>query len=55
MVCPYCQVEYTAEQPCFCHPVVNTAHEERESAAPLYAAPQETSVCSNSTRGNRID
>lgn len=22
MVCPYCHTEYTAEQPCFCHPAV---------------------------------
>ena len=29
MLCPYCQLEYTAEQPCFCQP----------SAAPKEALP----------------
>jgi hypothetical protein len=52
MVCPHCHLQYAASSPISANPVVDTAHEK---PAPLYPAPQKVAVCSNSTRGNRID
>jgi len=34
MICPYCDVEYTAEHPCFCQPKSMAAHPERFTLAP---------------------
>ena len=34
MICPYCDVEYTPEHPCFCQPKSMVAHPEKFSLAP---------------------
>jgi hypothetical protein len=31
MLCPYCRIEYTAEQPCFCQPPATTQKAEPET------------------------
>lgn len=55
MVCPYCNFEYTADQPCFCLPLLNPAQDEREIALPLQTLSSDQAVCWNTSRGNRID
>lgn len=40
MLCPYCQLEYTAEQPCFCQPSATT-HESPPDSEPEYTKPAE--------------
>ena len=35
MICPYCDVEYTPEHPCFCQPKSMAAHPEKFTLAPL--------------------
>ena len=35
MICPYCDVEYTAEHPCFCQPKSVAAHPEKFTLLPL--------------------
>jgi hypothetical protein len=34
MICPYCDVEYTPEHPCFCQPKSMAAHPEKFILAP---------------------
>jgi hypothetical protein len=55
MVCPYCNFEYTADQPCFCLPILNPVVEEQKMVLPLEALTPDQAVCWNTSRGNRID
>lgn len=45
MFCPFCQTEYNAEDPCFCHPapqqVVGAPEAKRNVALPSAAKPPE--------------
>ena len=34
MICPYCDVEYTPEHPCFCQPKSMAANPEKFTLAP---------------------
>lgn len=36
MICPYCDTEYTPDNPCFCHPKVEArpAHPEKFTLVP---------------------
>jgi hypothetical protein len=34
MICPYCDVEYTLEHPCFCQPKSAAAHPEKFTLVP---------------------
>ncbi len=43
MLCPYCQLEYTAEQPCFCQPSAAT-RESPPDSEPEYTKPAEIQV-----------
>ncbi len=54
MLCPYCKVEYTADQPCFCHPSTPSRTLE---AHPLRAADDCPTfpIAWNSHRGVRLD
>ncbi len=40
MLCPYCQLEYTAEQPCFCQPSA-APKETLPNLQPEYTPPAE--------------
>jgi len=54
MLCPYCKIEYSAERPCFCHPMVEAKPgepDERESSA---NTPTQQAAW-NSHRGVRLD
>jgi len=34
MICPYCDAEYTLDDPCFCQPKTAAAHPKRFTLAP---------------------
>ena len=35
MICPYCDAEYTVENPCLCQPKTAAAHPEKFTLVPL--------------------
>ncbi len=40
MICPYCDVEYTAEHPCFCQPKSAAAYPEKFTLVPPSEKPE---------------
>ncbi len=40
MLCPYCQLEYSADEPCFCQPSA-TVREPARDSEPEYTPPAE--------------
>jgi hypothetical protein len=55
MVCPYCQFEYSADQPCFCHPPLNGKTDDRNEATFIHVSSEDEPIFCNTYRGNRID
>lgn len=39
MLCPYCQLEYSVDEPCFCQPPT-TARESAPDSEPEYTLPE---------------
>lgn len=55
MVCPFCKVEYTADQPCFCQPTLQSKPEEPRVALGVRVSSESEPIYWNTSRGNRID
>ncbi len=55
MVCPYCQFEYTSEQPCFCHPASEDQPDDRSDMMFVKVSAEGEPIFSNTSRGNRLD
>ncbi len=55
MVCPYCQFEYTTDQPCFCHPAREDKTEDFVNVVAAQVASDGEPIFGNTTRGNRLD
>lgn len=55
MVCPYCQFEYTADQPCFCHPSLDSKSDDRDNAMVVRVSSENEPIYWNTSRGNRLD
>ncbi len=55
MLCPYCKIEYSSEQPCFCHPAFESKHTEPEEGNEPARSAASVNVAWNSHRGVRLD
>jgi hypothetical protein len=55
MVCPYCQFEYTPDQPCFCQPPHEGKTEDPSKAVVIRSASDGEPIFWNTARGNRLD
>lgn len=55
MVCPYCQFEYSTDQPCFCQPAREGKSEDLDKIVAVRVASDGEPIFGNTTRGNRLD